>query len=572
MSTDANGNFSLPPSYFVQTGDTLLPVQHNPPFESVAQGLTARVMKDGRTVMTGNLQMGGNRVTNVADPALPSDAMTRRVSGFEFETRADAEAWPGVVPMPESLVIRGDASVDDGMGGTFVLGHPSSDIIVAAGESYGRVILPDVGAFKNAYRYKQVFSIPGKFSAYDDLVANHGYTSLYASGHVLDYTHREIWVVWPATGGDSANWFVVYDMDSLDEKTYFKAGLRWSKCFVVRDTATGRELLTTNVSDTYFARYDVSNLPAAGSSLAPATVETDFSGRVISAHGNVLMTGYEWVETSNAIAYSSFTLSDIDTLGNRGSIRVSPSVSGNPNGENEKLLKTQGVALCAGYLAFAYGGLTDTGTDPLMKDKRDIQGIALVDFSGNVIASGMFSPISAMGLLANLGYQASRFEHEGVFYSPETGKITTIWHYGDRDQPFMIVEAFSDEPGAFDMSSGALEGPVNVPPIASLIRNDRATHGASDPATGDPLSTIIDVLDMMDRYEIRYLTWYSTNFPIEWFDGSNIPASRWVKIDRAHNEWAMITVETDNISFRYIARVVPPATWTLERSTTWTPA
>lgn len=142
MSTDANGNFSLPPSYFVQTGDTVLPVQHNPPFESVAQGLTNRVMKDGRTVMTGNLQMGGNRVTNVADPAFPSDAMTRRVSGFGFETRADAEAWPGVDPMPPSIVIRGDASVEDGRGGLFALGHPSSDTLVTKGTSYGRVIPP----------------------------------------------------------------------------------------------------------------------------------------------------------------------------------------------------------------------------------------------------------------------------------------------------------------------------------------------------------------------------------------------------------------------------------------------
>lgn len=88
MSTDANGNFSLPPSYFVQTGDTILPVQHNPPFESVAQGLTNRVMKDGRTVMTGDLQMGGNKVTNVAPGTNDGDAL----NVLQLRDRVDASA------------------------------------------------------------------------------------------------------------------------------------------------------------------------------------------------------------------------------------------------------------------------------------------------------------------------------------------------------------------------------------------------------------------------------------------------------------------------------------------------
>lgn len=76
MPRDANGNYTLPPSYHVQTGDTLLPVQHNPPFEDVANALTNSVARDGRTVMTGDLQMGGNKITNVAAGTLDNDAAT----------------------------------------------------------------------------------------------------------------------------------------------------------------------------------------------------------------------------------------------------------------------------------------------------------------------------------------------------------------------------------------------------------------------------------------------------------------------------------------------------------------
>lgn len=77
MPRDANGVYTLPPSYHVQTGDTLLPVQHNPPFEDVAEALTNSLARDGRTVMTSDLQMGGNRVTGMDDGLNPGDAVNK---------------------------------------------------------------------------------------------------------------------------------------------------------------------------------------------------------------------------------------------------------------------------------------------------------------------------------------------------------------------------------------------------------------------------------------------------------------------------------------------------------------
>lgn len=88
MPRDANGNYTLPPSYHVQTGDTLLPVQHNPPFEDVANALTNSVARDGRTAMTGDLQMGGNKVTNVAPGTNNGDAL----NVLQLRDRVDAVA------------------------------------------------------------------------------------------------------------------------------------------------------------------------------------------------------------------------------------------------------------------------------------------------------------------------------------------------------------------------------------------------------------------------------------------------------------------------------------------------
>lgn len=74
MPYDSNGNASLVPSYFVQDGDDVLPVQHNPPLEDIAAMLSMALIRDGRAPMSGNLNLGGNKVINLAEPTNPNDA------------------------------------------------------------------------------------------------------------------------------------------------------------------------------------------------------------------------------------------------------------------------------------------------------------------------------------------------------------------------------------------------------------------------------------------------------------------------------------------------------------------
>lgn len=78
MPFDSNGNYTLPTSYFVENGDTVLPIQHNPPFEDVAQALSASLLRDGRAPMSGDLKMGGKKIINLADAAALTDAVTKQ--------------------------------------------------------------------------------------------------------------------------------------------------------------------------------------------------------------------------------------------------------------------------------------------------------------------------------------------------------------------------------------------------------------------------------------------------------------------------------------------------------------
>lgn len=76
MPDDTSGGHSLPTSYFVQDGDTVMPVQHNDPFEDVSSGLTNRLHRDGRTLWTGAQKANGYKLTGLADGTDLQDAAT----------------------------------------------------------------------------------------------------------------------------------------------------------------------------------------------------------------------------------------------------------------------------------------------------------------------------------------------------------------------------------------------------------------------------------------------------------------------------------------------------------------
>ncbi|MBB5051116.1 hypothetical protein HNQ36_001070 [Afipia massiliensis] len=57
MPSDSNGNYSLPPGYLAEVGETIQPSQHNPPLEDIRDALTARLMRSGAAPMAGPLKL-----------------------------------------------------------------------------------------------------------------------------------------------------------------------------------------------------------------------------------------------------------------------------------------------------------------------------------------------------------------------------------------------------------------------------------------------------------------------------------------------------------------------------------
>lgn len=92
MPDDVSGAYHLPPTYYVQTGDTVLPIQHNPPLEDIASALSGRLQADGRRAWEGSQNANGHRVIGLAEGVAPTDAATVRqavASGVPIGTMLD---------------------------------------------------------------------------------------------------------------------------------------------------------------------------------------------------------------------------------------------------------------------------------------------------------------------------------------------------------------------------------------------------------------------------------------------------------------------------------------------------
>lgn len=76
MSRNGSGVYNLPAGNPVVTGTTISSTWANNTLSDIATALTNSIATDGQTAMTGNLPMGGNKITGLADGTLTTDAAT----------------------------------------------------------------------------------------------------------------------------------------------------------------------------------------------------------------------------------------------------------------------------------------------------------------------------------------------------------------------------------------------------------------------------------------------------------------------------------------------------------------
>jgi hypothetical protein len=77
MSRNGSGTYSLPVGNPVITGTTISSTWANNTLTDIANALTGSLAADGQTTASGNLNMGTNRIINLADPTASQDGATK---------------------------------------------------------------------------------------------------------------------------------------------------------------------------------------------------------------------------------------------------------------------------------------------------------------------------------------------------------------------------------------------------------------------------------------------------------------------------------------------------------------
>jgi hypothetical protein len=76
MSRNGSGTYTLPAGNPVVTNTTISTTWANTTLTDLATAMTGSIASDGQTTITGNLQMGANRITGLADGIAATDAAT----------------------------------------------------------------------------------------------------------------------------------------------------------------------------------------------------------------------------------------------------------------------------------------------------------------------------------------------------------------------------------------------------------------------------------------------------------------------------------------------------------------
>jgi hypothetical protein len=117
MSRNGSGVYSLPAGNPVVTGTTISSSWANTTLSDIATALTGSVAADGQTAMTGNLQMGNNKITGLAVASASGDALS-------FGQAATISA----LTVSGTFAANGGATLGDGSGDALTINSSAVSI------------------------------------------------------------------------------------------------------------------------------------------------------------------------------------------------------------------------------------------------------------------------------------------------------------------------------------------------------------------------------------------------------------------------------------------------------------
>jgi hypothetical protein len=135
MSRNGSGTYNLPTGNPVVTGTTITSNWANTTLTDIGTALTNSVASDGQTPITGNLQMGGNKITGLASGTSASDAATfGQLSAFV--PSGFIGMWSGsIASIPTSWLLCDGTNGTPNLRDRFIVGAGTTYAVNATGGS-----------------------------------------------------------------------------------------------------------------------------------------------------------------------------------------------------------------------------------------------------------------------------------------------------------------------------------------------------------------------------------------------------------------------------------------------------
>jgi len=201
MSRNGSGTYNLPTGNPVTTGTAITSNWGNTTMSDIATALTGSVAADGQTPITGNLQMGNNKITGMADPSSAQDATTKSyvdagLAALTVVPSGSMFIWPTVTSPTGWLICNGSAISRTTYAALFAVIGTTYGV----GDSSTTFNLPDL-------RGRSPFGVSGSYAlastggSADSIVVSHNHT---ATSTVTSPGHQHFIANTDATGASSS--------------------------------------------------------------------------------------------------------------------------------------------------------------------------------------------------------------------------------------------------------------------------------------------------------------------------------------------------------------------------------
>lgn len=141
MPFDSNGIYSLPVGYLAVDGQTILSSQHNPPLEDIQSALSQTLLRSGAAPMSANLNLGGFKLTNIADGSAPQDAASfNQVSAATPPTGMRGEFY--LPSAPNGWVVADGNTIGNASSGATRANADTSALFTVFWNSFNNTLLP----------------------------------------------------------------------------------------------------------------------------------------------------------------------------------------------------------------------------------------------------------------------------------------------------------------------------------------------------------------------------------------------------------------------------------------------